>query len=180
MRIAMRTLAASLAVLLLAGSASAQSVRMPKVDLSYDEAADFSKFQTYAWKSDAPVAEKPEMHTRIVWYVEGELQKKGLKKAASADKADLLVSYYAKGKEKVQGDASQGETYLPGGTNQLSTSINFHKVLSGTLILELKRASDGAPVWRAGSEYRALEKDKIDAETRAAVRMLMARYPPKK
>jgi hypothetical protein len=174
-----RALAACLA-LLLPAVAAAQALRMPKVELTFDEAADFSSFQTFAWHADSPRAANPEMHTRIVWYVEGELQKKGLKKAESADKADLLVSYYAKGKEKVQGDASQGETYLPGGTNQLSTSINFHKVLSGTLILELKRASDGAPVWRAGSEYRALDKEKIDAETRAAVRMLMAKYPPKK
>jgi hypothetical protein len=120
------------------------------------------------------------MHTRIVWYVERELEKKGLQKAPSADKTDLLVSYYARGREKVQGEASQGDTYLPGGANQLSTSIDFHKVLSGTLILELKRASDGAPVWRAGSEYRALDKDKIDAETRSAVRLLMTKYPPKK
>jgi hypothetical protein len=178
----MRTLAACFALLptlLAAGPASAQAVRMPKVDLSYDEAADFAKFQTFGWKADAPTASSPEMHTRIVWYVERELEKKGLKKAAPTE-ADLLVRYYAKAKESVQGTASQGETYLPGGAGQLSTSVDFHKVLAGTLIIELLRASDGQTVWRAGSEYRALDKDKIDAETRAAVRMLMAKYPPAK
>jgi len=175
----MRTLAAAVVLLALAGSASAQALKMPKVEVTFDQEADFSKFQTFSWKDPGAAAKDPQMHTRIIWYVERELEKKGLKKAPEGQ-GDLFVRYYAKGKESVQGTPSQGETYLPGGAGQLSTSVDFHKVLAGSLIIELQRATDEKPVWRAGSQYTALDKDKIDAETRSAVRMLMSKYPPAK
>ena len=90
------------------------------------------------------------MHTRIVWYVERELEKKGLKKATDAT-GDLLVRYYAKKREGLKGTSSQGQTTLPGGAGQLTTSVDFQKVVEGTLLVELQRASDAKAVWRAAS-----------------------------
>lgn len=160
-----------------AAAASAQPFQMPKVDVDYDKAVDFEAFKTFSWKDPEPAAKDPQMHTRIVWYVERELEKKGLEKAKGGE-ADLLVRYYAKAKESFKGTPSQGETYLPGGAGQLSTSVDFQKVLAGTLIIELQRASDGKAVWRAGSEYGLIDKKRIDAETAAAVRTLLSKYPP--
>jgi hypothetical protein len=159
------------------GAASAQPFHLPEVDVDYDKAVDFRVFKTFSWKDPEPAAKDPQMHTRIVWYVERELEKKGLKKASGGE-GDLLVRYYAKAKESFKGTPSQGETYLPGGAGQLSTSVDFQKVLAGTLILELQRASDGKAVWRAGSEYGSIDKKRIDAETATAVRMLISKYPP--
>ena len=165
--------------LLLPALAPAQQLKMPKVELDYDKDVDFSVFKTYSWKDPAAAAKDPQMHTRIIWYVERELEKKGLKKTADGQ-GDLLVRYYAKAHEGLKGTASQGESYLPGGAGQLMTSVDVRKVLEGTLILELQRASDGKPVWRAGSGYGSIDEKRIDAETASAVSLLLSKYPPPK
>ena len=170
--------AAALAVLLVP-LATAQILKMPKVELDFDRDVDFSAFKTFSWKDPAAAAKDPQMHTRIVWYVERELEKKGLAKKPGGE-GDLFVRYYAKGREGLKGTPTQGESYLPGGAGQLTTGVDFKKVLEGTLILELQRASDEKPVWRAGSEYGAIDKRRIDAETASAVRLLLSKYPPPK
>ena len=175
-------LAAGGAVLLLPAlqpPAQAQQFKMPRVDLDYDKDVDFAAFKSFSWKDTDAVAKDPQMHTRIVWYVERELEKKGLKKATDAA-GDLLVRYYTKGREGLKGTSSQGQTTLPGGAGQLTTSVDFRKVLEGTLLVELQRASDTKAVWRAAVEYTSIDKQRIDAETASAVRLLIAKYPPPK
>jgi hypothetical protein len=162
-----------------AGPLVAQALKMPKVELDYDKEADFSAFETYSWKDSTEGAADPQMHTRIVWYVERELEKKGLKKA-SEGQGDLLVWYYAKGRSGLKGTPTQGESYLPGGPGQLTTGVDFQKVTEGTLILDLQRAADGKSVWRAGTDYVTLDKKRIDPETASAVRLLISKYPPPK
>ena len=46
--------------------------------------------------------------------------------------------------------------------------------------MELQRASDQKAVWTATTEIRSLDKQRIDAETKSAVRLLIAKYPPPK
>jgi hypothetical protein len=173
--------AAALAAALAAAAAPvpAQALKMPKVELDYDKEADFAAFSTYSWKESTEGAADPQMHTRIVWYVERELEKKGLKKAADG-KGDLLVWYYAKGHSGFKGTPSTEEGYLPGGAGQLTTAVDFKKVTEGTLILDLVRASDDKSVWRAGTDWVTIDKKRIDAETASAVRLLIAKYPPPK
>ena len=165
--------------LLLASVALTQTFRMPKVDLDYDKDEDFSAFRTYSWKDPIEAAKDPQMHTRIVWYVERGLEKKGLTKKPEGE-GDLFVRYYAKRKTGLKGTPSQEESYLPGGAGQLMTSVDVRKVLEGTLILELQRASDGKPVWRAGSGYGSIDEKRVDAETASAVSLLLSKYPPPK
>jgi hypothetical protein len=171
-----------LVAVVLAGAAGAapQSLRLPKVDVDFDAEADFSAFKIFAWKDAEAVAKDPQMHTRIVWYVERELEKKGLRKAKEGEKPDLLVRYYAKASQSLKGTPSQTQSPLPGGVGSLSTSVDFQKVVEGTLLLEMQRASDGKPVWRAASEYGSIDKKRLDAETSSAVRLLLSKYPPKK
>ena len=140
----------------------AQALKMPKVELDFDKEVDFAAFKTYSWKDPAAAAKDPQMHTRIIWYVERELEKKGLTKAPEGQ-GDLFVRYYAKGREGLKGTPTQGESYLPGGAGQLTTGVDFQKVAEGTLLLELQRASDEKPVWRAGTEYTV---DRQEADRR--------------
>jgi hypothetical protein len=170
------SLAAALA-LLLPGLVPAQQIRMPKVELDFDKDVDFSAFRTYSWKDPAASAKDPQMHTRIVWYVERELEKKGLKKLPDGQ-GELFVRYYAKAHEGLKGTATQGESTLPGGAGQLTTGVDFSKAIEGTLMLELQRASDEKPVWRAGTQGFSIDKKRIDAETASAVRLLVSKYPP--
>jgi hypothetical protein len=39
--------------------------------------------------------------------------------------------------------------------------------------------SDNQTVWRAGTDISRIDERRIDAEVQRAVRMLLARYPPK-
>jgi hypothetical protein len=167
------------AAAVVASTALAQTISMPKVDLDYDKEVDFSAFKTYSWKDPVAAAKDPQMHTRIVWYVDRELEKKGLTKAPEGE-GDLLVRYYAKARKGLKGTPSQDESYLSGAASQLTTSVDFSRVVEGTLILELQRASDGKAVWRAGSGYGSIDTKRIDAETARAVRLLLSKYPPPK
>ena len=176
---ARRALALLAAVSFAAPLALTQELRMPKVELDYDKDVDFSAFKTYSWKDPAAAAKDPQMHTRIIWYVERELEKKGLAKSPDG-KGDLFVRYYAKAKEGLKGTGTQEESYLSGGAGQLTTGVDFQKVVEGTLILELQRATDEKPVWRAGSGWGSIDKKRIDAETASAVRLLFSKYPPPK
>jgi hypothetical protein len=167
------------AALLVASSAGAQQFKMPRVDLDYDKNEDFTLFRTYSWKDTEAVATDPGMHARIVWYVERELEKKGLKKSKEGP-GDLLVRYYAKKQEGLKGVPTQEQTTLPGGSGQLTTSVDFQKVLEGTILIELQRSRDNGPVWRAATEYKSVDKQRIDAETASAVKLLISKYPPPK
>ena len=173
------SLLAAAAVALAAAAALAQTISMPKVNLDYDKDVDFSSFKTFSWKDNEPVATTPGMHARIVWYVERELEKKGLVKAPEG-KGDLFVRYYAKKREGFKGTPNQEQSYLSGAPSQLTTSVDFTKVTEGTLLLELQRASDEKAVWRAGTNVGTIDKKRIDADTARAVRMLVAKYPPPK
>jgi hypothetical protein len=177
MHVARRPGVLAAAVVALAAIALGQELRMPKVELDYDKDVDFSAFRTYSWKDPLAAAKDPQMHTRIVWYVERELEKKGLTKKPEGE-GDLFVRYYAKGRSGFKGTPTQNESYLAGAAGQLTTSVDFSKVLEGTLLLELQRASDGKAVWRAGSDYGSIDKKRIDADTQRAVRLLLAKYPP--
>jgi hypothetical protein len=158
-------------------AAFAQTIAMPKVELDYDKDVDYSAFKTFSWKEPLAAAKDPQMHTRIVWYVERELEKKGLTKKPEGG-GDLFVRYYAKGRSSFKGTPSQTDSYMPGTAGQLTTSVDFSKVLEGTLLLELQRASDDKVVWRAGSGYGALDKKRLDAEAARAVRLLLSKFPP--
>ena len=173
-------LAAALGSLSLPPLAAAQQFAMPKVELEADKSVDFTQFKTYSWKSDDVVAEDPGMHARIVWYVERELERKGLAKAKDGGTGDLLVRYFGKKRSDIVGTPSQGETYVPGGATQQTTSVDLHKVVGGELLIELQQASAGKVVWKASTEYRTIDKQRIDAEVKSAVAKLLAKYPPPK
>ncbi len=166
-------------VVALASAALAQTLSMPKVDLDYDKEADFPAFKTYSWKDPIAAARDPQMHTRIIWYVDRELEKKGLTKVPDGE-GELFVRYYAKARRGFRGTPSQDQSYLSGAAGQLTTSVDFSKVVEGTLLLELQRASDEKAVWRAGTGYGTIDKKRVDADTARAVRMLIAKYPPPK
>jgi Domain of unknown function (DUF4136) len=170
---------AAAAATLVASAALAQQFALPRVDLDYDKNENFALFKTYSWKDSEAVATDPGMHARIVWYVERELEKKGLKKSKDGP-GDLLVRYYTKKQESLKGTPNQEQGTLPGGAGQLTTSVDFQKVLEGTLLIELQRSRDNGSVWRAATEYKSIDKARIDAETASAVRLLIAKYPPPK
>ena len=162
--------------------APAQQMRMPTVEVHSAPDVDFTAFETYGWKDPVSAAKQHEVHTSIVWYVDRGLQEKGLAKIEDADDTvpDLFIRYYAKAKSSLQGTPQQSQQLLPGSAETLSTttSFDFKKVRGGALILELQKA-DNTTVWRAGTDISRIDQKRIDAEVKRAVRMLLAKYPPK-
>ena len=162
---------------LVASLVPAQVLQLPKVEVEHDEKADFASFKTYRWKDSQVPAENPTVHTGVVWYVERGLQGKGLAKKAEGD-SDLLVRYYTSAKENLKGTPSQSSS-TTGTSSNLSTSVDFHKEMHGTLVLELYRASDEALVWKAAAPWSNVDKAKLDSEVENAVRLLLGKYPPR-
>jgi hypothetical protein len=164
--------------------ALAQELRLPKVEVHAAEDVDFSAIKTYGWKDPVVKAQKPETHTSIVWYTERGLEQKGLTRIPEGSDAepDVFVRYYAKAKSSVQGTPGQSQQLLPGSAETLSTttSFDFKKVRDGTLILEMQQAADNKTIWRAGTDISRIDEKRIDAEVHRAVRMLLAKYPPKR
>ena len=164
--------------------ALAQQMRMPKVEVHAAEDVDFAAFKTYGWKDPVSPAQKHEVHTSIIWYTERGLEEKGLTKIpeGSETEPDVFIRYYARAKSSVQGTPQQSQLLLPGSAETLTTSTSFDlkKVRAGTLILELQQASDNKTVWRAGTDISRIDEKRIDAEVHRAVRMLLAKYPPKR
>jgi len=158
--------------------ARAQGLAMPKVEVDYDKETDFKAFRTYSWKDPATPAKDAQMHTRVIWYVERELEKKGLTKAPEGAKGDLFVRYSARARETFRGTPTQGELPVPGGAGHPTTSVDFQRVAEGTLVLDLERTSDEKTVWHASTEYTSTDKKRLDAETASAVRLLISKYPP--
>jgi hypothetical protein len=159
-------------------SALAQPLTIPRVDAHTDPDADFTKIETYGWKDPISAASDHDVHISIIWYVERELERRGLAKIPDDDPAtpDVFIRYYAKGKSSIQGSSSKTQSLLPGGPETLTTSIDLRRVSDGTLVLELQRASDNKAVWRAGSEFR-IDPNRIDAEVSSAVKLLFREYP---
>jgi hypothetical protein len=167
----------------IAPAALAQQLRMPKVEVHSDPEAEFAEFRTFGWKDPVSPAERLEVHTSIIWYVERGLEEKGLTKIPDESETvpDLFVRYYAKGRSSIQGSPAQTQDLLPGSPKTMTTTTTFdlQKVRAGTLILELQRARDNQAVWRAGTDISRIDQKRIDAEVQRAVRMLLAKYPPK-
>jgi len=168
-----------LAVAVLGGGAPAalaQLLQLPGVEVVNDPDAAFASFRTFRWKDSQTPADDPTAHASITWYTERALEKKGLKK--TADPADLLVRYYAKGRKSLKGTPVQGRSMLPGGASGLTTRVDLQQVAEGTMILELYRASDEKLVWRAVTEWGSLDRKRLDAEIARAVKLLLTKYPP--
>ena len=179
----MRALTLALGAALLAASpAGAQTLKLTQAEVESDPAADFAAFRTFAWKDTQVPAANPTVHTNVVWYVERGLQGKGLKKVA--DGADLLLRYYTSASESLKSQPTETVAPPSGATASGSiaggtTRVDVHKERRASLVLEMHRASDGALVWKGSTPGASFDKDRLDSEVSAAVKLLLAKYPPK-
>ena len=156
--------------------AAAQVLELPKVDLEYDQTADFSAFKTFRWKDTQEPAPNATVHSSVTWYVERGLEKKGM--AKQAEGSDLLVRYYTEAKSALKGTPSQTTNPSSGSPSGPTTNVDFHRETRGMLTLELFRATDGKRVWKGQTPSVAVDKKDIDDDVARAVTLLLAKYPP--
>lgn len=178
----MKAIRLALGVVLLFGApAGAQLLKLTQAEVESDPGADFAAFRTFAWKDTQVPAANPTVHTNVVWYVERGLQGKGLKKVAEG--ADLLLRYYTSASESLKSQPTETVAPPSGATTSGSLAggtarVDVHKARHASLVLEMYRASDGALVWKGSTPGAAFDKDRLDSEVSAAVKLLIAKYPP--
>lgn len=151
-----------------------------RVDVDSDEAADFGKYKTYAWRAGTPTKD-PLMQKRIQNAVEDELNAKGLSKKESAP--DLHVVTHAASKTEKQvivnnpGYAGYGWS---GWNRRGPTTVNTYEIETGTLIVDLLDAGSNELVWR-GVATKTLSENpqKIAKLIKKVVAKMFKKFPPK-
>lgn len=168
----------TLIALFAVGFAAAQQIRT-----DYDRSLDFDQFETYAWMEDIqlPIPARLDAEQLDGWVrtaVEEQLATLGLKKADSAEEADLLVTYltYLKQSMSSQEADVRSRSRLPyGHWRPFGDTVPDSRLHSeGTLILDLVDAGTKKLAWRG--EVRQALKDPGNAEK---VRKTIEKAAPK-
>ena len=135
-----------------------------KVYIDYDETADFSSYETFAWGKTPEVSlhdSSPLMHSRLKNAIEYQLTTGGL--IEDAESPDLYVTYHGEEEEKVVVDTrawgyghSRGwrrDPYWGTSLGNASTTVRSYDV--GTLIIDIWDAKEKRLIWR-GSATKAI------------------------
>jgi hypothetical protein len=165
--------------------ALAPAVIAQDVDFNFENDANFSAFETYAWvdmnNSGQPLDELTASQLKSA--VEVELAMKGLQKADSAH-ADLLICYQvAVHKEREIGACHTGWSYGPGWrTGGIATS-QTSAMRIGSVVLDIYLRSAKLLVWR-GTATKTIDAnakpDKREKDIQKGIQKLLKNYPPPK
>ena len=151
------------------------------IDADYDEAADFSKYATYAWMAPPDPGEDPLVNDdlttrRIRESVDRYIGARGLTPADAAD-ADLLLQHHVALRNRV--DVWDDYGYRTG-RGWARPSVDVHQYTEGTLVLDFVDRESKELVWRGSatgvvSKKRSNSAGKIDE----AAQLILERYPPR-
>jgi hypothetical protein len=152
------------------------------VTYDYDKAADFSKFQTYAWVRGTNLNDEIN-HKRIVDAIDVQLTSKGFAKVEPRANPDVLVAYHATFDRdlRISGFSSGWGGYRFGPNR--SGSARVDKILTGTLAVDMVDAKTRGIVWRgiASKEVDVnASPEKREKNINKAAEKLFKNYPPKK
>lgn len=158
--------------LLIAPAAFAQ-----KVTFEFDQAADFSKYKTFAIREGQLNSKDPALNSELVKKriesdIEGALTAKGLTK--SFGKPDLVVRYHFGSARK-----NQVERY-PAGWRGLRTRVVRVPYAEGTLVIDLRDPATRSLVWRSIASEEKSDAAKIESKLEDMVKKSFEKYPPKK
>jgi hypothetical protein len=143
------------------------------VEVEYDEAVDFSKYETYMWQKGLPAA-RPEVQEWIVTAVRRELRARGLRQITEGE-PDLLVATAAFA--KYDGGVSGGFLYAQSWDVGIIIS-DIHNTAQGTLVVDLVDAEAGELVWRAiAREAVSGKPQKLEKKIDRVVKKIFRRYP---
>jgi hypothetical protein len=165
----MKTLALGL---LIAVSAFAQ-----KIEVESDQAADFSKFHTFAIRDARLNSRNPSLNSELVRKrLNADIQKfmeaKGLAFVESGP-SELNIRYTLGSVRK-----TEVETY-PAGWRGWGTRVVRVPFTEGTLVIDLRDPSTRSLVWRAIARLDKGDAAKIENKLDDMVRKSLDKYPPK-
>src|ERR1700730_4722508 len=148
-----------------------------KVTVEFDQAADFSKYKTFAIRDGQLNSRNPALNSdlvkkRIDADIEKYLTAKGLTEVSG--NSDLNVRY-------TFGTARKTEVELyPAGWYGWGTRAVRVPYAEGTLGTDLRDPASRSLVWRAIASEEKSDSSKIEGKLDDMVKKSMQKYPPKK
>jgi hypothetical protein len=161
---------ASLA-LLAASGAFAQ-----KIDIEFDQGADFTRYRTFAIRDGQLTSKNPALNSeltkkRIDADIEKYMTARGLTMVSG--KSDLNVRYHLGSARRVEREA------YPAGWRGWGTRIVRVPYTEGTLVIDLRDPRTRSLVWRAIAREEKSDANKIESKLDDMVKKSFEKYPPK-
>lgn len=156
---------------------AALSAFAQKITVEFDEAADFSKYKTFAIRDGQLNSRNPALNSELVKKridadIERGLTARGLTMVSG--RSDLNVRYRFGSARR-----AEIETY-PAGWRGFGTRVVRVPYTEGTLVLDLRDPSTRSLVWRAIASEEKRDAIKIESRLDEMVGKSVERYPPKK
>ncbi len=147
-----------------------------KITIEFDQAADFSRYRTFAIRDGQLNSKNPSLNSdlvkkRIDTAIARDLTARGLKMATG--RCDLNVRYRLGSARK-----ADIETY-PAGWRGLGTRIVRVPYTEGTLVIDLRDPATRSLVWRAIASDENSDVAKIEGKLDAMVKRSLAKFPPR-
>jgi len=147
-----------------------------KVTVEFDQAADFSKYKTFAIRDGQLNSKNPALNSdlvkkRIDADIERALTARGL--AMVTGPSDLNVRYRFGAARRTEVEA------YPAGWRGWGTRVVRVPYTEGTLVLDLRDPSTKSLVWRAIVREDKGDAFKVEGKLDDMVRKAFGKYPPK-
>lgn len=155
----------------------ATPVLAQKITVEFDQAADFSRYKTFAIRdgqlnSKSGALNSELVKKRIEADLEQNLAARGLTQADG--RADLNLRYHFGSARK-----TELETY-PAGWRGWGTRVVRVPYNEGTLVIDLRDPATHSLVWRGIASEEKNDPNKIAGKIEDMVRKALEKYPPKK
>jgi Domain of unknown function (DUF4136) len=156
---------------------AAHAALAQKVTVEFDQAANFSKYKTFAIREGQLNSKNPSLNSDLVKKqietdIERGLTARGLTRVNGP--SDLNVRYTFGSARK-----TEVETY-PAGWYGLGTRAVRVPYAEGTLVIDLRDPTTRSLVWRAVASEEKSDATKIEGKLDDMVKKSIAKYPPKK
>jgi hypothetical protein len=147
-----------------------------KITMEFDQAADFSKYKTFAIRDGQLNSRNPALNSELVKKrIESDivryLSARGLE--VTTGKSDLNVRYHFGSVRK-----AEIERY-PAGWYGMGTRIVRVPYTEGTLVIDLRDPGSRSLVWRGIASEEKSDGTKIEGKLDDMVRKAIEKYPPK-
>ena len=147
-----------------------------KITVEFDQAADFSKYKTFAIRDGQLNSRNPALNSELVKKrIEADLARdltaRGLE--ISTGRADLNVRYRFGSVRK-----AEIERY-PAGWRGYGTRVVRVPYTEGTLVIDLRDPGTRSLVWRGIASEEKSDGTKIEGKLDDMVRKAIDKYPPK-
>lgn len=151
-------------------------VRAQKIQTEFDQAADFSKFKTFALRPGRINSPNPSLNNEIVKkQLDAEIQKylemRGLTPVTSGQ-PDLAVRYTLGTPRAVE-----TEVY-PAGWRGWGSRVVKVPYTQGTLVIDLRDPATHSLIWRCIARQDENDASKIESKLDDMVKKAFQKYPP--